>query len=393
MPALDSYHHGVRVVEESGGIRPIRTVETAVIGMIATADDADADYFPLNTPKLIAGDNASIGKAGDTGTLARALSAMFDQTRPMIVVVRVPAGATAAETTSNVIGGYDANGMASGIAALAGAKQVVRVQPRIWGAPGLDNQAVTAELVAKAKQQRSMVYAKAQGNTKEEVALYRNNFGDRELMLLWPDFNVWNTSTNSNDTLESSAVALGLRAYIDNAIGWHKTLSNIPVQGVTGVSKSISWRLQEMATDAGYLNSNEVTTLINEQGFRFWGSRTCSSDSLFAFESATRTAQILADTIAESQFEMVDKVTSVSGIKDIIESINAKFRDLVRNGYLIGASAWFDHDNNTADTLKAGKVRIDYDYTPVPPMEDISFIQRITDVYWADFRQAVVSGS
>ena len=393
MAALDSYHHGVRVVEEDGGTRPIRTIETAVIGLVATADDADSDYFPLNTPKLIAGDTASIGKAGTTGTLARVLSAIFDQGRAMIVVVRVAEDADPAIQTSNVIGGYDANGDASGISALAAAKQVVGLTPRVWGAPGLDNQAVTTELVAKAKQQRSMVYARAEGNTKEDVVTYRNNFGDRELMLIWPDFNVWNTATSSNDTLESAAVALGHRAKMDYEYGWHKTISNIPVQGVTGVSKSISWRLQEMTTDAGYLNTNEITTLVNEQGFRFWGSRTCSSDPLFSFESATRTAQILADTMAEAHLWAVDKPMHASIVKDIIESVNAKLRDLTRNGYLIGGSCWFDPEINTETTLSDGKLRIDYDYTPVPPIEDLTFIQRITDSYWMQFTQAVISGS
>ncbi len=36
------YHHGVRVTEVDGGTRPIRTIPTAVIGMVCTADDADA---------------------------------------------------------------------------------------------------------------------------------------------------------------------------------------------------------------------------------------------------------------------------------------------------------------------------------------------------------------
>ncbi len=390
--ALDSYHHGTRVIEVNGGTRPIRTIETAVIGMVATADDADADYFPLNRPKLITGDTASIGKAGTTGTLARSLAAIFEQTRPVIVVVRVPEGDTAAETTSNVIGTYT-NGMATGIQALAAAKGQVGVQPRIWGAPGLDNQAVTAAMLSKAKAMRSMVYARAQGETKEDAVLYRNNFGDRELMLLWPDFTAWSTSASANVTVESTAAALGLRAYLDNKIGWHKTLSNIPVQGVTGLSKDVSWLLQAMETDAGYLNQNEVTTLINEQGYRFWGSRTCSTDPLFAFESATRTAHILADTMAEAHFWAVDGVPSVGAFKDLVNGIDAKMKQLTRDGYLIGGGAWFDPDSNSVENMKDGKFRFDYDYTPCPPMEDITFVQRITDSYWVDFKAAVAAAN
>jgi len=384
MPA-DSYHHGVRVIEINEGSRPIRTVQTAVIGAIFTADDADNDVFPLNRPFLIAGDESVIGSAGTTGTMARALEAIFDQSRPLIVGVRVAEGADEAESNSNVIGGYDASGNASGIQALFAAKQQLEIQPRIIGAPGLDTQPVVAELVSKSKEFRSFVYARAQGDTKEAAATYRNNFGDRELLLVWPDFTKWNTTTDSNDEIWSVATALGLRAQLDEQYGWHKVLSNVPVQGVTGVSKDVSWQLQSMSTDAGYLNENEVTALINEQGFRFWGSRTCSSDPLFAFESYTRTAQILADTMAEAHLWAIDKSLHASIPRDIIEGINAKLRDLTRNGYLIGGEAWFDPEANTKDTLKNGRLRIDYDYTPVPPLEDLTLRQRITDHHWMQF--------
>ncbi len=50
--ATDSYHHGVRVHELNEGTRPIRTVSTAVIGMVATAEDADPLLFPLDTAVL-----------------------------------------------------------------------------------------------------------------------------------------------------------------------------------------------------------------------------------------------------------------------------------------------------------------------------------------------------
>ena len=90
----------------------------------------------------------------------------------------------------------------------------------------------------------------------------------------------WDTATSSTTTLDATARALGLRAKIDQETGWHKTLSNVPVNGVTGISKDVFWDLQSSATDANFLNENDVTTLIQRDGFRFWGSRTCSEDPL-----------------------------------------------------------------------------------------------------------------
>uniref|UniRef100_UPI0023DE1219 phage tail sheath C-terminal domain-containing protein n=1 Tax=Stenotrophomonas sp. B1-1 TaxID=2710648 RepID=UPI0023DE1219 len=70
---------------------------------------------------------------------------------------------------------------------------------------------------------------------------------------------------------------------------------------------------------------------------------------------------------------------------DMIESINAKFRELKAGGYIIDATAWFDEAANLPTQLSAGKLVIDYDYTPVPPLEDLTLHQRITDRYLVDF--------
>lgn len=388
----DEYHHGVRVLEINEGTRPIRTVSTAIVGMVCTADDADPAAFPLNTPVLLTSVQSAIAKAGKTGTLATSLQAIADQTQPVTVVVRVESGETDAETTSNIIGGTDENGKYTGMKALLAAKGRLKVTPRILGVPGLDSQPVATALVAIAQQLRAFAYVSAAGcKTKEEATAYRENFGAREVMVIWPDFEYWNTETDATDTAPAVARALGLRAKIDQDTGWHKTLSNVPVNGVTGISADVFWDLQNPATDANYLNGNEVTTLINADGYRFWGSRTCSADPLFAFENYTRTAQVLADTMAEAHMWAMDKPMHPSLVRDMIEGINAKFRELISGGYLIGGEAWYDEEANTEATLKAGKLFIDYDYTPVPPLEDLNFRQRITDRYLADFASRINS--
>ena len=58
-------------------------------------------------------------------------------------------------------------------------------------------------------------------------------------------------------------------------------------------------------------------------------------------------------------------------------------RDLASTGRLVGASAWFDGSQNDAASLAAGRVTIDYDYTPCAPAENIILNQRITDRFYA----------
>jgi len=384
------FHHGVRVLEINEGTRPIRTVSTAVVGMVCTASDADAVKFPLNKPVLLTDVLTASGSAGELGTLARSLDAIADQASPVTVVVRVEEGADEAATTSNIIGGVSPTGEYLGMKALLAAEAQLGVKPRILGVPGLDSLAVTTELVAIAQKLRGFAYASAYGcETVSDAIAYRAGFGARELMLIWPDFVSWDTTTNANAPASAIARALGLRARLDQQVGWHKTLSNVPVNGVSGLSRDIYWDLQNPATDAGLLNAADVTTLIRRDGFRFWGSRTCSADPLFAFENYTRTAQVLADTMAEGHFWAVDKPMHGSLVRDIVEGINAKLRELKRGGYIIDGQCWFDEAANDKDTLKAGKLFLDYDYTPVPPLEDLTLRQRITDRYLVDFAAGI----
>ncbi len=42
--------------------------------------------------------------------------------------------------------------------------------------------------------------------------------------------------------------------------------------------------------------------------------------------------------------------------------------------------------------MKTGDLVIGYDYTPIPPIEDLTFRQRITDRYFADFAARVAAG-
>jgi phage tail sheath protein FI len=387
---MGDYHHGVRVVEINDGTRVISTVSTAIVGMVCTAEDADASVFPLDTPVLITDVLVASGKAGKKGTLAASLRAIAEQAKPVTVVVRVTTGKDAAETTSNIIGGANAEGRYTGMKALLSAQAELGVKPRIIGAPGLDNLEVATALAGICQQLRAFGYISAYGcKTVQEAIKYRDNFSQRELMLIWPDFVSWNTTANQSDIAYATARALGLRAKIDTETGWHKTLSNVGVNGVTGITASVFWDLQAPGTDADLLNQACVTTLIRKDGFKFWGSRTCSDDPLFLFENYTRTAQVLADTMAEAHLWAVDRPVTPTLVRDMIDGINAKFRELKSAGLIIDGTCWYDESANTVDTLKAGKLFIDYDYTPVPPLEDLTLRQRITDRYLATFAASV----
>lgn len=387
--AQDGYHHGVSITEISGGLRHLQTYRTGMIGMVGTAPEADPEVFPENVPVLVTNVKSISGKAGDTGTLPYALDAIASQGNALGVFVRVPKGSTEAETTSNTIGKVTENQQYTGLQALLMAQSILGVTPRVLGAPGLDSKPVTNALIAIAQKLRGFVYAKCHGEKVSDLLLYRKDFEARELMLIAPDFLAWDSKKNIAKSVAATAYALGLRAKIDSTIGWHKTISNVAVNGVEGIDKDISWSLQSSDTDAGLLNEAGITTLTNYNGYRFWGNRTCDSSGLFPFESATRTGQIIADTIAENMFTFVDGVMVPRNARDIIESTNAKLREWTRLEYILGGQCWYDEESNPAQNLKNGIICFDHDYTYVPPMENLQFRQRITDKYFANFNRAV----
>lgn len=382
--------HGIKTNLLTTGTRPIAAIATAVIGLVATASAAagaattalDA-AFPLNTPVLVTDVRKAIGQAGTGGTLGPALAAIADQASPFVIVVRVGIDEDPADQDLLTIGGTTGANY-TGAQALLVAQAQTGIRPRIICAPGLDSQTVTTALVTVAKNLRGMVYARAIGADVSEASTYAENFGDRELMLIWPNF----TSGFVGDAV---ARAAGLRAAIDESQGWHKTLSNVVVGGVTGIDKDVYFDIQDETTDAAALNHAKVTTLIRSDGFRFWGNRTTAGEAApeWSFESAVRTSQVLQDEIANGLLWAIDKPLTASLIKDILETINARFRSLIAQGRLIGGRAWFDPSLNSAADLAAGKLTIDYDFTPAAPLEGLTLNQRITDRYYGDLAQLV----
>lgn len=534
-------HHGISPREINSGKIPIKTVATAVIGLIVFANDADPFAYPVNTPVLVTSISRALVGAGYDGTLRRSLEAIQPITNPTIVLIRIedPRPAAPVENSppgdlvqANIIG-QNVDGNRTGIQALLTAKTTLGVKPKIIIAPELETPDVVQALIATAKKLRAYCYvtprtaAGVMLATKEAVTQYRATLGDREVELVWPEWTSGNallsaptngvgnstiilysnhvTMTNdldveygdtvtvtvngtdfvseewsaelasaegaaddmitrvmqdaglnvtpnitgdityqwiltapssgsqvvsissnaptrikfridgqpltnpvsftlSNSTgdspatygfgmVNSAAVAAALRAQLDEQVGWHKSISNVPVTGVTGISKPLTWDLEDPDTDAGYLNANQITTLIQNQGFRYWGNRNCSSDPRFSFEVATRTAQTVLETLVEGCFPFVDQPLTPSLAKDIIDSIQAKLTEFVSTGRLIGASVWYDEAQNSTEGLSQGQMWIDYDYTPVPTLENLGLNQRITDRYLVDFAKLVAQAA
>lgn len=384
-------HHGITTKEYTTGARAIDDISTAIIGMVCTADDADNSVFPLNRPVFYTSANEVLGKAGNTGTLAKSLDAIIDQADAQIVIVRVPHSNNANELKANIIG-TSTGDTHTGIKALSRAKATLGYTPKILGIPELDSLDVLKELVSVAERTRAFAYGSAGGTAElTKVAEYCKNFGNRELMLIDNEFMAFSTATQTSTTAATIARILGARAKLDKQIGWHKSISNTEINGVSSLQFSRSFDILDSNCDANTLNNADVTTLIREDGFRVWGNRTCSNDKMMAFEVATRSAQIIQETIASGFMWAMDKPMHPSLMEDIIMMINAKLAEYVAKGYILGARVFVDKSKNTSQTVQAGQFTFSYEWTYVPPLENMVFEQYNSDTFFVNLVDKVIS--
>lgn len=128
-----SFHHGTRVFESSETPLLVRLAQTAVIGLIGTAPDADVAKFPLNKPVQILRPQDADG-LGKDGTLADAVDTIFDQVGCPIIMVRIEDEATAPELWSNAVGNQVAF---TGVHAFRRAASDGLYKPKLLVAPGL----------------------------------------------------------------------------------------------------------------------------------------------------------------------------------------------------------------------------------------------------------------
>lgn len=56
-----------------------------------------------------------------------------------------------------------------------------------------------------------------------------------------------------------------------------------------------------------------------------------------------------------------DLIRTATLIRDIVAGINAKFRELKKQGCIVDGTCWLDPESNSVETLKVGKLYIDYE--------------------------------
>lgn len=396
----DKFLHGVEVIEIDDGPRTIRTVRSSVIGIVGTAPDADESAFPINKPVLIAGNRREAAKLDTTGngagTLPNALDAIFDQIGAVVIVIRVEEGADANATLTNIVGGVDANtGDYEGVQALLGCKSVLGFTPRILCAPGYTHQQeedgenpgtffknpVVAELEGLAPRLRAVILVDGPNTNDADAIGMMNDLGGRCYMVD-PWVKVFRNGVYTNEP--PSARVAGLIAKIDNDKGFWWSPSNQEIMGISGTARPVDFTLGDANCRANLLNEKNVSTIINEGGYRLWGNRTGNIDPKWAFLSVRRTADMINESLLQAHLWAVDRNITKTYFEDVVEGVNNYLRSLKNKGAILGGECWADPELNSVDQLAAGKVYFDFDFTPPAPAEHITFQSRMVNDYFEE---------
>ncbi|EKS7425991.1 phage tail sheath C-terminal domain-containing protein [Enterobacter cloacae complex sp. I2] len=330
--------------------------------------------FPLYKPAIISGSKSKTKKLGIAGTLYADMQDILAQTGALVIVVRVEADEDEDKQRANILQGIEALQLAQGS---------TNYQPRILIAPEWStDDGVGKVLESMATKLRAVTYLDSpSGATPVEVAQRAQKFGARVEMLR-PRIMVTSDVTGESVSRPYSAAAAGHRVRIDSEKGWWWSKSNQTVLGFTGLEQVDTWLIGDENCVANQLNQENVSTIIQLDGFRHWGNRLCSSDPQWRFEAVRRTADMLQDSIQVMVTKnYLDRPIDKAFATALVGSANSYLRSQTKLGAINGGRCWLDPELNTAESLAAGKIYFNIAFGPKSPAEEITLTYAIDNTY------------
>jgi len=395
MPA--SFLHGVETIEIEKGARTIRTVKTAVIGLVGTApiDTVDEEYQTVNEPVIISNEIDAVkyfGNKTNGYTIPQALQAIFDQGAGIVIVVNVFDPDEHDDVTDvvkgDIIGSVNTTtGKRTGLQAFEDCYSLFGYYPKTIIAPVYceDTAVVTAINTICGKIRAIGIVDAPVGTTVQQAITGRgpqgtinfNTSSDR-IVLCYPHLKVYDATTDSNILEPYSQRLAGVIAAKDIDKGYHWSPSNTEINGIVGVEKQLTSMINDSTSEVNQLNEAGIVTVFNSygSGLRTWGNRSAaypSSTLVTNFINIRRTADILHESVECSMLQFIDFPIDNGLIDSITESVNAFIRTLIGRGALIDGKCSYNPDKNPPSEIANGHLTFDVEFMPPTPAERITF--------------------
>ncbi|MEY9138490.1 phage tail sheath protein FI [Bradyrhizobium diazoefficiens] len=232
---------------------------------------------------------------------------------------------------------------------------------------------------------RAVAFLDGPGTDYADAVEYRNDYGSQRISIVDPGVLSWDTENSIYVTKPASAYAAGIQARIDEEKGFWYSFSNEVIQNIGGPARPVDFMPNDRDCEANMLNAAQITTIIHDDGFRFWGLRGTGQDPLWAQLSVRRTADMVYESLERAERSRLDKPFSYQLLSGIEGDVNSYLRLLRARGALIGGKCWIDPTVNTPATFAAGELTVDFDLEPPACLEHLQFRARRNPQYYTDF--------
>ncbi len=402
---MSQFLHGVETVDVSMGTTNVLEVRSSIIGLVGTAAKGAVNQMTLC---LSSTDDAQFGQDDSEHTIPEALKTLREQGAGLVMVINV--GSTADTiTTADIIGTTLADGSRTGIQLLGDGYGIYGYDARILIAPHYsDVPAVAAALEVMAHQIKAMDYNDLPlGFTPTDAVMSRGNTAPNgvsvhqtqssRVRICYPHRKVFDPVTDGIKLEPSSTAWAGIRARVDREQGYWTSSSNKEMRGTLGLERVISARIDDPNTETNLLNEAGISTLFKSfgTGFLTWGNRSAAfpvNNSFDNFEQVQRTKDMVEMSIHTSSLPFVDSDIRQPQIDAVVEFVDGYLRTLQMRGAIIGGKAFFDPARNPASELSQGHIRFGYKFTPIFPMERITYEREVTGEYLLDLKSVNMGG-
>lgn len=399
--------HGVET-QEQPLVPPIAVNNMAVGGLIGTADGADPDVFPYDTPVLLSSNPqlaASLiknapGSGLTAGTLPSAVNDFYNEGGGALVVVRVSNNVSAETVMSSIVG---SSSTMTGSWAFKQAQALLGVKPRtLWAPgytatrPGAAANPVVAALLIIATALRGRVYASTPSTDESDAQAWIEDWQSDRLTAFFPSVLTWDVGSAAYVARDAASVNAGLTARVHAKQGFWWSPSNWAYNSVGGLAVPVDWAQGDYGSMANILNSNNITTVINQAaqggnvgGFVRWGNRVPNTSTIF--ECVRTTMDTIEEAIQNVCAWANDKPPSPFILEQLAYQANGFLKSMVTAGALVGADFWIDPNDNPVNNLEQGTWTFRFDAEPPAPMEHIINIAQRNPNYYNNLLSAVIA--